>query len=155
MSESTRIADQLRRAFYGEAWHGDSLFEILNRVTAEQAAAHPVENAHSIWEIVLHIAAWDGAVRKRMTGAALMLTGDKNFPPVTDKSDQAWQSALGHARKVHDELIDAVEKFPDESLGKQVPGKEGAHYNFYYMLHGLVQHELYHAGQIALLKKMP
>jgi uncharacterized damage-inducible protein DinB len=153
MSESTRIADQLRRAFYGGAWHGDSLFEILDGVTAEQAAAHPIENAHSIWELLLHIAAWDGAVRQRMTGVALMLTGDKNFPPVNDKCDQAWQNALAHARKVHDELIEAVGKFPDESLSKQVPGKEGAHYNFYYMLHGLAQHELYHAGQIALLKK--
>jgi uncharacterized damage-inducible protein DinB len=154
MSESICIADQLRRAFYGGAWHGDSLFEILDGVTADQAASHPIENAHSIWELVLHIAAWDGAVRKRMTGVAMKLAGDKNFPPVTDKSDQAWQNALAHARKTHNELIEAVEKFPDESLSKQVPGKEGAHYNFYYMLHGLVQHELYHAGQIALLKKM-
>jgi uncharacterized damage-inducible protein DinB len=153
MSEASRIADQLRRAFYGDAWHGDSVFEILRGVTAAQAAAHPITNAHSIWELVLHIAAWDGAVRRRMTGVAVKLSGKKNFPPVLDTSAAAWTKTLEHARRVHDELVDAVEKFPEKSLNKQVPGKQGAHYTFYYMLHGVVQHELYHAGQIALLKR--
>lgn len=154
MSESKRIADQLRRAFYGDAWHGDSLFEILNAVTAAQASARPVKNAHSIWELVLHIAAWDGAVRRRMTGVVVELSGDTNFPPVTDTSDAAWREALEQVRRVHDELIEALSNFPDARLSEQVPGKQGAHYNFCYMLHGLAQHELYHAGQIALLKKM-
>ena len=69
MTEATRIADQLRRAFGGEAWHGDSVFEILDGVTAAQAAAHPIKNAHSIWELVLHIGAWDGAVHGSGGGA--------------------------------------------------------------------------------------
>ena len=154
MSESDHIADQLRRAFYGDAWHGDSLFEILAGVTAAQAAARPVKDAHSIWELVLHIAAWDGAVRRRMIGVALELSGDDNFPPVTDVSEAAWRKVLAHLRRAHDELIEAVEKFPKARLAEQVPGKRGAHYSFYYMLHGVAQHELYHAGQIALLKKM-
>ena len=154
MSESVRIADQLRRAFYGDAWHGDSLFEILRGVTAEQASGRPVKNAHSIWELALHIAAWDGAVRRRMTGVAVVLSDQENFPPVIDTSDAAWSRTLEQARRVHDDLIDAVSKFPDARLADQVPGKQGAHYNFYYMLHGVAQHELYHAGQIALLKKM-
>jgi len=153
MAESVRIADQLRRAFDGAAWHGDSLFEILKGVTAAGAAAHPVANVHSIWELVLHIAAWDGVVRRRMTGVAAKMSPAKNFPPVTDTSEAAWAKALEHLRQVHQELIGAVEKFPEKSLTKQVPGKKGAHYNFYYMLQGVVQHELYHAGQIALLKK--
>lgn len=154
MTESDRIADQLRRAFYGEAWHGDSLFEILGGVTAAQAAARPVKNAHSIWELVLHIAAWDGAVRRRMTGVAVVLSDAENFPAVNDTGDAAWQKTLAQVRRTHDELIAAVSKFGDARLAEQVPGKEGAHYTFYYMLHGLAQHELYHAGQIALLKKM-
>lgn len=154
MSEAVRIADQLRRAFDGAAWHGDSLAEILKGVTAAQAAAHPVANAHSIWELVLHIAAWDGAVRRRMTGVAVKLSAEKNFPPVTDTSAAAWAKTLAHVRQVHQELVEAVEKFPEKSLNKQVPGKKGVHYNFYYMLQGVVQHELYHAGQIALLKKI-
>ena len=154
MAETARIADQLRRAFYGGAWHGDSLFEILTGVTAAQAAARPIKNAHSIWELVLHISAWDAAVWRRMTGVAVKLSPAKNFPPVTDTSDAAWGKTLEDVRRVHDELIAAVTHFPEADLRKPVPGKSGAHYNFSYMLDGLAQHELYHAGQIALLKKM-
>jgi uncharacterized damage-inducible protein DinB len=154
MSETARIADQLRRAFSGAAWHGDSLSKILNGVTAKQAAAHPIKNAHSIWELVLHIAAWDGAVRRRLGGKAVALSGERNFPPVTDTSESAWRSTLAHARQAHDELVAAVAAFPDSRLGEKVPGKDPDYHTFYYNLHGVVQHELYHAGQIALLKKM-
>ena len=89
-----------------------------------------------------------------MTGVAVVLSDQENFPPVTDTSDAAWSRTLEQVRRVHDELIEAVSNFPDARLAEQVPGKQGAHYNFYYMLHGVAQHELYHAGQIALLKKM-
>jgi uncharacterized damage-inducible protein DinB len=154
MSEAARIADQLRRAFDGEAWHGDSLSEILEGVTVARAAARPVANAHSIWELVLHIAAWDGAVLRRLEGSTVEPSDAENFPAVTDASDAAWRAALAKVRRVHAELVSAVSVLPDSRLSQMVPGKEGAHYTFYYMLHGLAQHELYHAGQIALLKKM-
>ena len=154
MSEAARIADQLRRAFDGEAWHGDSLFEILKGVSAKQAAARPIADAHSIWELVLHIAAWDSVVARRFGGAVAELEDAENFPRVADESEAAWRKTLAEVRRVHQELIDAVAKMPDSRLEEMVPGKEGAHYTFYCMLQGVVQHKLYHAGQIALLKKM-
>src|SRR5271168_290343 len=154
MSETARIADQLRRAFDGNAWHGDSLFEILEGVTAAQGTARPIKSAHSIWELVLHIAAWDDAVRQRLGGVAVTLSDAENFPPVTDTSEAAWRAALTQVRLAHHGLLAAVGGLPDSRLYDLVPGKEGGHYTFYYMLHGVVQHELYHAGQIALLKKM-
>jgi len=154
MSEAARIADQLRRAFDGEAWHGDSVFEILEGVTAARAAARPIKSAHTIWELVLHIGAWDGAVLRRMGGVAVTLSDAENFPAVKDASDAAWREALAQVRRVHKDLVKTVAALPDSRLDEVVPGKEGAHYTFYYMLHGVVQHELYHAGQIALLKKM-
>ena len=155
MSETARIADQLRRAFQGDAWHGDSLLEILDGITAAQAAARPLKHAHTIWELVLHITAWDSAVRRRLAGAAVDLSDEQNFPSVMDPSENAWRRTIEQARKVHNELVQAVEAFPDERLAEKVPGKksEPDWYNFYYMLHGVAQHELYHAGQIALLKK--
>ena len=154
MSEAVRIADQLRRAFDGDAWHGDSVVEILEGVTAEQAAARPIKHAHTIWELVLHIAAWDGAVLRRLSGVAVTLADAENFPPVTDTSEAAWRKVRAEVRRVHEELVVAVAALPDSRLDELVSGKEGAHYTFYYMLHGVVQHELYHAGQIALLKKL-
>ena len=155
MSETARIADQLRRAFHGDAWHGDSLLEILDGIAAAQAAARPVKHAHTIWELVLHITAWDSAVRRRLAGEAVSLSDEQNFQPVMDPSEGAWRRAVENAQRVHNELIEAVAAFPDERLSEKVPGKlnEPDWYDFYYMLHGVAQHELYHAGQIALLKK--
>jgi len=151
MSESGRIADQLRFAFRGEAWHGPSLLELLSDVDAATAAAHPLPDAHSIWELVLHIAAWDEAVNLRIVAnKPVSLKGDKNFPPVRDKSKAAWKKAVAHLKIAHAALIKSVAALPDSRLQDRVPGKN---YNLYIMLHGVTQHELYHAGQIALLKK--
>jgi uncharacterized damage-inducible protein DinB len=153
MPETARLADQIRRAFEGDAWHGDSVLELLKGVDARIAAAHPIKNAHSIWELVLHVAAWDDAVRRRTGGTAVTLSDAQNFPPVKDSSDGAWRKAIEHAKLAHNELAQAVAAFPDSRLQEQVPGKTERYYNFFYMFSGIVQHELYHAGQIALLKK--
>jgi uncharacterized damage-inducible protein DinB len=153
MSETARLADQILRAFDGDAWHGDSVLELLNGVNARTAEAHPIKNAHSIWELVLHIAAWDGAVLTRIGGTAIQLVDEQNFPPVKDTSEAAWGKAIEHAKQTHNELVQAVAAFPDLRLQEQVPGKSQSYYNFFYLFSGIVQHELYHAGQIALLKK--
>src|ERR1700681_4110150 len=107
-SETARIADQLSRAFAGDAWHGDSLFEILEGVTVAQASARPIKNAHTIWELMLHIAAWDNAVLRRLGGVAVELSDAQNFPTVTDASETAWRKALAEVQRVHDELGEAV-----------------------------------------------
>ena len=153
MTETFRLADQIRRAFEGSAWHGDSVLELLADVTAKTAAARPIKDAHTIWEILLHIAAWDDVVTRRVGGTAVTLTEMQNFPDVKDPGEAAWSQAIETAKKTHHELIRAVAAFPDSRLAEQVPGKTQNYYNFYYMFSGVVQHELYHAGQIALLKK--
>ena len=153
MSECARLADQIRRAFEGVAWHGDSVLELLADVNAKTAAAHPIKDAHSIWELILHIAAWDEAVRRRAGGKAVTLSDQENFPPVTETTEATWCKAIEHTKQSHDQLVKAVAAFPDSRLMEQVPGKTEKYYNFFYMFSGIVQHELYHAGQIALLKK--
>jgi uncharacterized damage-inducible protein DinB len=153
MTETFRLADQIRRAFEGSAWHGDSVLELLAEVNAKTASAKPIKDAHSIWEILLHIAAWDDAVTRRIGGTAVTLTDAQNFPAITDTGEAAWGQAIETTKKTHHELIRSVAAFPDSRLAEQVPGKTQNYYNFYYMFSGIVQHELYHAGQIALLKK--
>jgi len=153
MPETARLADQIRRAYEGQAWHGDSLLEILADVDAKTAAAHPIKNAHSIWELVLHITTWDRVATVRASGKAAEPALDENFPAVKDTSDAAWKKAVEELKRTQQELIKSVESFPDSRLQEQVPGKEEAYYNFFYLFAGIVQHELYHAGQIALLKK--
>ena len=149
-SESARIADQLRRAFDGDAWHGPGLLELLADVDAATAAAKPLADAHSIWELVLHVAAWDGAALVRLSGETCQPTGAANFPPVAKPTWAAWRKAVAEMTRTHRALVKTVAALPDSRLRGRVPGKR---YDFYHMLHGMAQHELYHAGQIAILKK--
>ncbi len=149
-SESARIADQLRRAFDGTAWHGPALLELLEDVDAVTAAARPMKQAHSIWELTLHIAAWDAAGLRRLGGEKWQPEGEDNFPTVPKPTIANWRKAVRQVVQAHRMLIRTVESLTDSRLCERVPGKR---YDFYHMLHGIVQHELYHAGQIAILKK--
>jgi uncharacterized damage-inducible protein DinB len=150
MKEIERIKDQLKRAFEGEAWHGPSIRELLADVTAEKAAAKPLAGAHSIWEVVLHIAAWEGAVRRRLAGETIELSTEEDWPPVTDTSEAAWRGALATLENGHHELRRTISRLDDSQLEDIVSGQR---YSVYFTLHGVIQHDLYHAGQIALLKK--
>lgn len=150
MTEVERIVDQLNRAFTGEAWHGPAVAEVLDGVTAEQAAAHPFPDAHSIWELTLHIAAWTRACRRRLEGDRAQLTDAEDWPPVTDTSDQSWADARGTIKQSHNELRAAISLLEDSRLDQ--PIIEGLS-SVYVTLHGVIQHALYHAGQIAILKK--
>jgi len=150
-SEARRIADQLRRAFDGTAWHGPALLELLKDIDTATAAARPLPKIHSIWELVLHIAAWDEAVRRRLGGTKLQLTASQNFPRVPKPTNAAWRNAVAQLKTTHERLVKTVAALPDSRFYDRVPGKR---YNFYFMLHGVTQHELYHAGQIAILKKV-
>jgi uncharacterized damage-inducible protein DinB len=151
MTEAARIAGQLERAFHGDAWHGPAVLELLRDVDAATAAAHPLPDAHSVWELVLHIAAWDDAVNRRIVlKKALQLNDAENFPPVKDKSRAAWKKAIAHLKKTHAALVKTAKGLPENRLRERVPGKK---YDIGFMLHGVAQHELYHAGQIAILKK--
>jgi uncharacterized damage-inducible protein DinB len=149
-AESSGIADQLQRAFFGNAWHGPAVMEILEDVDALTAAAKPIAGVHSIWELLLHTAVWDGAALTRLAGSKCQPTGDANFPPVTRPTEGAWRKAVSDARRIHDKLVKTVSGLSPERLRDRVPGKR---YNFYHLLHGIAQHELYHAGQMAILKK--
>lgn len=150
LTEPARIADQLRRAFDGNAWHGPALLELLADIGAATAAAKPLADAHSIWELVSHIAAWDRAALVRLSGEKCQPTGVANFPPVANPTRAAWRKAVAEMTRTHRALVQTVAALPDARLRDRVPGKR---YDFYHMLHGVAQHELYHAGQIAILKK--
>jgi uncharacterized damage-inducible protein DinB len=151
MSEIARISDQLRRAYEGPAFHGDAIAEILDGVTVEIASAKPLHGIHSIWEIVLHMSVWLDVVRRRLSSPTLVIpTAEENFRAVEHVSAEAWERAKGELDDNYRLLLRAIGELPETKLGLQVPGRE---YDYYTLLHGIVQHSLYHAGQIALLKK--
>jgi uncharacterized damage-inducible protein DinB len=150
ISEPTLLAEQLRRAFEGDAWHGPAVLDLLTDVDARTAAARPIPNAHSIWELVLHIAVWDWASLRRLDGEVCQPEGTDNFPIPPKPTAAAWRKAVADCKRTHNLLVNTVGALPESRLRDRVPGKK---YDFYFMLHGVAQHELYHAGQIALLKK--
>ena len=151
MSELAAIIEELRDIHGGNAWHGPSLHESLEGLTPDQAAARPISEAHSIWEIVSHIAGWENIFRRRLEGdgnAREPEVGD--FPAVAEISDQAWRGALANLETEHDRLLQVVSHLTIEKLDTNVAQRD---YTVRYLLHAIIRHHVYHAGQVALLRK--
>ena len=159
--EIRRIADQLDRAVNGPAWHGPSLLEVLRDVNPVDAAARPVPGAHSIWELVAHTTAWLEIVRMRLEGRApYQITASMDWPPLDEAAQQPagdsatrqWDADLSRLRRAAKDLQAAVATQDDERLADDLPGADDT-WTAYHTLHGVLQHTLYHTGQIAVLKK--
>lgn len=150
MSEVERIVDQLNRAMTGEAWHGPALLEILDGITPGQASARSITGAHSIWELTLHIGAWLKAGRLRLEGERAQLSDEEDWPAVPVVTETAWAETKAAIKESHEALRSAIARLTDSHLDQPIlPGMSSV----YVTLHGVIQHSLYHAGQIALLKK--
>lgn len=150
MSEAGRIWDLLQRVYEGgDAWHGPSLRELLEGVTSAQAAARPLREARTIWELALHVAVYEDVVRRRIEGEPVgTLPFEEAWPRPSDTSPAAWRRTLDEFEEGHRRLRQAVSTFPDARLADVVPGRD---YPFYVMLYGIIQHDIYHAGQIEML----
>ena len=142
-----RLLDQLNRAYGGEAWHGPALRQLLEDVSEADARAHPIAGLHSIAEIVAHIQATMDLVSVRLAGTPRELTAEEDWPDVTRRP---WAAALEELDQAESRVADAVARLTPEDLDRTVVGKD---YTTYVMVHGVIQHNLYHGGQIALLKK--
>ena len=150
MSEVARILDQMRRGWDGDAWHGTPLWTMLRDVTASESNARPIAGAHTIAEIVQHLSYWKWATVQRANGERVSPSHDEQWPAIRDASESAWQAALALLQSRHQTLMQTIEKLNDEQLTQPIAGRD---YDIYIQLHGTLQHELYHTGQIALLKR--
>lgn len=149
MSEVGRIWDLLQRSFEGDVWHGPALRPLLQEVTAEEAAARPIAGAKTIWETLLHVMAHEDACRRRLEGEPVgELPAGESWPDVANPAPQEWMRTRERFEDGHRRLRQALGRLSDARLADTVPGRD---YPFYVMLYGLVQHALYHAGQIVLL----
>ncbi|HEX8329232.1 MAG TPA: DinB family protein [Hymenobacter sp.] len=159
MPETTRLLDQIRRAFDGESWPGPSLLATLDGLTAAQAAQHPIPTAHSIWEITRHAGVWADVVTRRIKlDTQLQISHAEDWPPQPQNPTEAdWQAVLRDLRTAHERLLQTAAELPDADLDRPigVPANRSQSLgsSAYVMLHGVAQHYLYHAGQIALLRK--
>jgi uncharacterized damage-inducible protein DinB len=154
-STAERLLGELRRSHNGDAWHGPSLAELITPVDAETAAATPIPGAHSIWELTRHITAWAREVGDRLSGQAPGRPAMGDWPPIPSTGAACWEAAQIDLRSAHGELLGAVASFPsarwDAPVGSAADAIWGTGLTFAAMVNGLVQHNAYHGGQIALL----
>lgn len=151
MSEVHRIAKQLQRTFQGRAFHGPTIEEALEGVSAKTAAAKTPGGAHNIWQIVLHVTFWQDTVRRWLQGEAVRPGPGDDWPEVRDKSEDSWQLAQRDLRRSNEQLRDEVMLLDEARL--EEPIFEGMS-KTYVAVHGILQHNIYHAGQVSLLKKI-
>ncbi len=155
MQETERMAGELERAAEGEAWHGPAFKQALEGVTATEASARLVPSVHTIWEIVLHMTAWTDEVERRLRENVRPLSSEADWPAPRAGDESAWSEATGALTDAHRRLRQTIREFPPSRLDEHLAGltSEPAATSFYVMLHGLAQHDAYHTGQIAILRK--
>ena len=151
------LSEQVRLAHDGPAWHGASLAQNLDGINADQAASRPLPNAHSVWEIVLHMTGWTREVARRLEGGEPGPPAEGDWPAVGRVSEQAWASARAALGEGHAALAAAVEGFPEARWRDRVGGERdaplGTGVSYAAMVAGLLQHDAYHGGQVGLLRK--
>jgi len=149
---------EIRRSLHGPAWHGPALLELLADVTPEEAHARVVADAHTIAELAEHALAWIEEVTKRLGGATAGTPVRGDWPEQKDHSANAWRARIDSLRVAGEELDALLATLPADRLLDVVAVREldapdiaGVRYTV--MLQGLAQHNAYHGGQVALLKK--
>ncbi len=149
MTEIERMLSQYELVLHGDAWHGDAVWKILGNTSAA-CAAHRLTECHTIWEIVMHMTFWEEVATRRLRGERAGLDEALNFPAMPSITEANWQKTLLHFRASNKEFGKALSNLDSANLdGMSAAGKR----SFYDEAHGLIQHNVYHAGQIALLKK--
>ena len=148
MSQTQRIADSYRAATVKGAWYGPSLAELLAQVSPELATTRLVPGSHSISELLQHLLLWNERIRN---------PSDRNsLPPWEPEKDWAeppipWNELVSRWSQSRELLEDKIRNFPIEDLAKQVPGRN---YPYETLFHGVVEHTIYHSGQIAMVLSM-
>jgi uncharacterized damage-inducible protein DinB len=157
MDESARIADQLARIFDGDPWYGPNTMDVLHGLSAEDAAHRPLPQAHTVWEIALHLTSWNREVARRLRTGTARDPEDGDWPEMPDSSAENWRWAVERLEESYRALLAEVRRFPAARL-QAVVGEErdrplGSGVTYYVMLHGIVQHCVAHTAQMSLLGK--
>jgi hypothetical protein len=144
----------LDEAFNRPAWHGPNLRGSIRGVTAREAALPPRAGRHNIWEIVVHAAYWKYAVRRRLSGekrGSFSLPGSNWFARPIDRSEKAWQVDRALLDREHRLLMETVSSFKPQDLDHPSHGSKTLARR---LIAGIAFHDVYHAGQIQLIKKL-
>ena len=156
--ESRDITELIERVMTGDPWHGPSVTTILDGVSAEAAARRLPQGSHSIWELVLHMTGWAREVTARLGGRAAQEPEAGDWPDIGEPTQERWRAAQSALHTAHDDLIAAVGAIDVSTLGRPVAdfrdNAMGTGLSHYVTLHGIIHHTVYHAGQVAMLKRL-
>lgn len=149
-TETQRIKELLIQIYEGEAWHGPSIKRILENISVA-IAAQRLPGSHNIIEMVRHMVIWRQFVIARLEGDnAYDVIADENWTHVDELQAFAWFEATEKLEKSQERLVALLDQMPDTRLYETVANRP---YNYYTLLHGILQHDVYHLGQIVLLRK--
>ena len=151
MSESKRISNLYQSVYNGNPWLEVNLTNTLENVTAEQAYRKTNPNLNTIWEIVNHLIQWRRTILRRLEGETVTAPDHNYFVPVLDPSEAAWEQSLQNLGKSQELWNTFFEDFDDADLEKIYANNN---HTYYEHLHGIIQHDIYHLGQIVILKKI-
>jgi uncharacterized damage-inducible protein DinB len=150
LNEVKFVMDQLRTTFSGDSWHGPSVMRTLEGIDVAQAEARPLGERHTIWELVDHMTFWLEEVYKALRAREAPRPEKVMDWPRMGSSEEQWRESVRRLEAAVNMLLDELATWNTKDLEKTVAG---ADYSYRQMLHGAVHHNLYHAGQIAILKR--
>ena len=154
MTTTELLLASIDEAFDMRSWHGTNLRGSLRGVTREEAARRIQAGRHNIWELVVHAAYWKYDIRRRLTGEkahSFAIEGSNFWTRPLEGTPGEWRRDLRLLEDEHARLRVAVAAFPASRWARQAPGKP---FNFAGLVRGIAAHDLYHAGQIQLLRRL-
>lgn len=150
-SEVRRIRSLIKSCYNGPAWHGPAVLETLETIDIRLIGKR-INDSHNIIELVNHMASWKLFIVKKLEGDAdFDVVGPINFTKIEEPTEADWIAALARLQAIHEDLMEKLKNLDDHILLEGVPGRS---YNFFFLLTGIVNHSLYHLGQIKLLMKL-
>jgi uncharacterized damage-inducible protein DinB len=157
MNEPARLAHVLRTSWDGDAWYGPSAARVLATLHAGRASGRVRPDVHTAWELALHVGAWLDEVRSLLGGAPPRFEMGFDWPDAGEPTEERWREAVAALGEAHEACARAIEELPAERLLERVgPPDEvaaGKGITIHELLVGVIQHDAYHLGQIALLAK--
>jgi hypothetical protein len=151
---NSQLIDLLDEGFRKRAWHGTNLMGSIRGLEPDTAAWRPAPGRHNIWELIVHCAYWKYTVTRRLTGAkrgSFPYEGSNFFTRDGGTADDLRRD-VRLLRRCHRDLVDAVSKVKPKDLGKRPP--LGKRWTREESIRGVACHDVYHAGQIQLLKRL-
>lgn len=154
MLETKHIKDALRRLYEGEVWHGPSIKEILIDITPEQAVKRLTPKSKNIAEYLIHITNWRTFALEKLTGSDtfdIILNSEADWSVVNEITKDKWEEIQEGYEESQKEILEVLETYTDRKLENIVSGRK---YSFYTLLYGVIHHDIYHSGQMMMLKRL-